>query len=66
MTDPANPHRPRTPGHAELEATRLSGRDARQGEIVLRTRRRRIVFLSGLVGLVVLALVLALAGIAGR
>lgn len=30
----------------------------RQGEIILRTRRRRIVFIGGLVGLVLLGLVL--------
>ena len=28
---------------------------ARQGEIILRTRRRRIVFIAGLVGMAVLA-----------
>jgi hypothetical protein len=37
---------------------------ARGGEIILRTRARRIVFISGLAGAVVLAAVLALASFA--
>jgi hypothetical protein len=32
---------------------------ARQGEIVLRTRMQRLIFIAGLVGLIVLALLLA-------
>ncbi|PBB17888.1 hypothetical protein CK219_21740 [Mesorhizobium sp. WSM4313] len=39
----------------------VSGQDARQGEIILRTRARRIIFIAGLVGIVVLALVLSIA-----
>ncbi|OHV89328.1 peptide ABC transporter permease [Mesorhizobium sp. ORS 3428] len=39
----------------------FSGEDARQGEIILRTRTRRIIFIAGLVGIVVLALVLSIA-----
>ncbi|RWL41855.1 MAG: peptide ABC transporter permease [Mesorhizobium sp.] len=39
----------------------FSGQDARQGEIILRTRTRRIIFIAGLVGIVVLALVVSLA-----
>ncbi|MDX8467059.1 peptide ABC transporter permease [Mesorhizobium sp. VK23B] len=39
----------------------FSGRDARQGEIILHTRAQRIIFIAGLVGAVVLALVLSLA-----
>ena len=39
----------------------FSGQDARQGEIILRTRARRIFFISGLVGIVVLALLLSIA-----
>lgn len=35
-----------------------SARDVSQGEIILRTRARRIIFLSGLVGMVLLGLVL--------
>lgn len=34
------------------------GRNARQGEIILRTRWRRIVFITGLVGIVILAALL--------
>ncbi|HWK68014.1 MAG TPA: peptide ABC transporter permease [Rhizobiaceae bacterium] len=34
----------------------------RQGEIILRTRTRRVIFISGLVGIVVLALLIALLG----
>jgi hypothetical protein len=36
------------------------GEKARQGEIILRTRARRIIFIAGLVGLVVLAIVMQL------
>ncbi|TPK69433.1 peptide ABC transporter permease [Mesorhizobium sp. B2-4-19] len=39
----------------------FSGQDARQGEIILRTRAQRIIFIAGLVGIVVLALVLVFA-----
>ncbi|TPK91799.1 peptide ABC transporter permease [Mesorhizobium sp. B2-4-12] len=39
----------------------FSGQDARQGEIILRTRTHRIIFVAGLIGIVVLGLVLALA-----
>lgn len=38
--------------------TMISGRKARQGEIILRTRRRRVVFVVGLIGFVVLATLL--------
>lgn len=34
----------------------FSAEQARQGEIILRTRARRIIFIAGLVGLVLLAL----------
>lgn len=36
-----------------------SGEKARGGEIILRTRRERAIFIGGLVGAVVLALLLA-------
>ncbi|SFP48300.1 hypothetical protein SAMN03159463_04316 [Mesorhizobium sp. NFR06] len=39
----------------------FSGQDARQGEIILRTRTQRIIFIAGLVGIAVLALVISLA-----
>jgi hypothetical protein len=35
--------------------------DVRGGEIILRTRRRRIIFIAGLVGLVLLAVIWRLA-----
>lgn len=35
------------------------GKDARQGEIILRSRRQRVVFVGGLVGLVLIALLFA-------
>jgi hypothetical protein len=38
--------------------TVLSAEDARQGEIILRTRTRRIIFIAGLVGLVIVAVLL--------
>ncbi len=39
----------------------LSAEEARQGEIILRTRTRRIIFIAGLVGLVVVAFLLQFA-----
>jgi hypothetical protein len=39
----------------------FSAEQARQGEIILRTRTRRVVFIAGLVGVVILALVVRLA-----
>ncbi|PSJ63077.1 peptide ABC transporter permease [Mesorhizobium soli] len=38
----------------------FSAEQARQGEIVLRTRTRRLIFIAGLAGIVVLALLLAI------
>lgn len=38
--------------------TVLSAEEARQGEIILRTRTRRIIFIAGLVGLVIVAVLL--------
>lgn len=46
------------PGSAE-GPTVIGAEEARQGRIVLTTRRRRVVFLSGLVGGAVLAIVAA-------
>ncbi|EMD84317.1 hypothetical protein C725_0247 [Pacificimonas flava] len=40
----------------------VSGRDARGGEIILRSRRRRMIFIAGLVGIVVLVFLLRFAG----
>ncbi|WP_295810574.1 peptide ABC transporter permease [uncultured Nitratireductor sp.] len=42
------------------DRTHLSGEEARQGHIVLRTPLRRTIFIAGLAGIVVLALVWAL------
>lgn len=39
------------------EARIFSAEDARGGEIILRTRARRVIFIAGLVGCVVLGLV---------
>ena len=36
--------------------------DVRGGEIILRTRRRRIIFFGGLIGIVLLALIVRIAG----
>lgn len=41
----------------------LTGEQARGGEIILRTPGRRAVFLAGLIGAALLAVVLGLAGI---
>lgn len=43
---------------------RISGQDARGGEIILRTRRRRVIFVSGLIGLILLVLLVRFAGLA--
>mgnify|MGYP001289129436 CR=1 FL=1 len=37
----------------------IAAEDARQGRIVLTTRRRQVIFLTGIIGGVVLALVVA-------
>jgi hypothetical protein len=42
----------------------ISDSDARGGEIILRSRRRRAIFIAGLVGFVILAAVLSFAGLA--
>jgi len=45
------------------KAIHLSGTEARGGEIILRTRRRRTIFLAGLIGAVLLAFLISLAGL---
>lgn len=50
----ADPQR-KTPQRKTYEAT-----DARQGEIILRTRRRRMIFFGGLIGILLLGLLLRL------
>jgi len=39
----------------------FSAQQARQGEIILRTRARRIIFIAGLVGILVMAIVVRFA-----
>ncbi|RWB05428.1 MAG: hypothetical protein EOQ39_22645 [Mesorhizobium sp.] len=39
----------------------FSAEQARQGEIILRTRTRLVIFIAGLVGVVILAIVVRLA-----
>jgi hypothetical protein len=43
----------------------ISADDARGGEIILRTRGRRLIFLTGLVGAILLALIFLITGVAG-
>nr|CAD6438822.1 peptide ABC transporter permease [Rhizobium sp. Q54] len=45
------------------EQKTYSAEQARGGEIILRTRWRRVVFISGLVGLVVLAVLVRWSGV---
>ena len=46
---------------SDSEQRTYSAEEVRQGEIILRTRTRRLIFIAGLIGLVVLALVMQLA-----
>ncbi len=50
-------HRSRT--ESRTKPRTFSGRDARQGEIILRTPLRRAIFIAGLVGAAILAFVLS-------
>jgi hypothetical protein len=43
---------------SDSEQRTYSAEEVRQGEIILRTRTRRLIFIAGLTGLVVLALVM--------
>ncbi|MBZ9964603.1 peptide ABC transporter permease [Mesorhizobium sp. BR1-1-2] len=45
----------------DKEGPVFSAEDARQGEIILRTRTRRIIFIAGLVGIVLLMVLLRFA-----
>lgn len=38
----------------------LSAREARGGEIILRTRTRRLIFLAGLIGILILGVLIRL------
>jgi len=51
------PHRSRA--ESRNEPRTFSGRDARQGDILLRTPLRRAIFIAGLVGAAILAFVLS-------
>lgn len=44
------------------EARHYSAQDARGGEIILRTRTERLIFIAGLAGIVVLVLIVYFAG----
>jgi hypothetical protein len=44
----------------DTERTTITGSDARQGEIILRTPLRKAVFIAGLAGFVLLSLLVAL------
>ena len=46
---------------SDSEQRTYSADEVRQGEIILRTRTRRLIFIAGLIGLVVLALVMQFA-----
>lgn len=46
---------------SENQPHRISAKDARGGEIILRTRRRRLIFIGGLVGIVLLVLIVQFA-----
>ena len=48
-------------GVSDNERRTYSAEEVRQGEIILRTRTRRLIFIAGLIGLVVLALVIQFA-----
>lgn len=51
--------------HQQAQDTEThSTRDVRGGEIILRTRRKRAIFIGGLAAFVILTIVLVLAGLA--
>ena len=53
---------PGTGRRGGAEGPTLDAQRVRQGEIILKSRATRTIFVAGLVGIVVLALVLAIAG----
>lgn len=57
--DPQQTRPPEALGRGE-EASGYPAEKARQGEIILRSRRRRLVFVAGLAGLALLGLLLRL------
>jgi len=54
--------KPETEAETESKPEKISADKARGGEIVLRTKRRRYIFLGGLIGMVLLAIILRIAG----
>lgn len=46
------------------ERRTYSGQDARGGEIILKSRKRRMIFIGGLVGIVLLVVIVRLAALA--
>jgi len=50
------------PEHKPEEPIRIDAQDARGAEIILKKRRSRVIFIAGLVGFVLLALVVRCAG----
>lgn len=60
-TRPSDP--PETPvgGRPDEAGQTIAAEDARQGEIILRTKRRRIIFVAGLVLFVLLVVFLRMA-----
>jgi hypothetical protein len=58
----ANTRKPRIDADPKQQRQNISAQDARQGEIILRTRARRIVFIAGLARAVILALLVSFFG----
>jgi|GEM_PF-685019 len=58
MKDKPNPK-----SKPETKPEKISADEARGGEIILRSRRRRMIFLGGLIGMVVIAIILRIAGL---
>lgn len=56
MAAKQDPERP----DSDRPQVQISGRDARQGDIILKSRRRRVVFLVGLLGIVLAAALLGI------
>ena len=48
-------------GRREAEQKVYKAQDVRGGEIILRTRRRRLIFIAGLVGLALIAILARIA-----
>lgn len=46
------------PSNGDMEQTTYPAEKARQGEVILRTRPRQAIFIAGLVGIVLIAVLL--------